>query len=124
MENDRRSSPRFICNGLAEIHIGNEAPIPVHVLDLSVEGCHLLLEAPCAIGRDSEIVMTFEVDGVPFHTILTAKSIRSETSFGFRFPKMTEDVLIQLQSLVGLSGQLTPRLAPNRLPWEVSPTAH
>jgi hypothetical protein len=116
MENDRRISPRFACNGLAEILVANEAPIPVHILDLSVEGCHLLLEAPCAIGRD--------VDGVPFHTILTAKSIRSETSFGFRFPKMTEYVLIQLQSLVGLSGQLTSRIATNRFPWEAVPTTH
>jgi hypothetical protein len=124
MENDRRISPRFACNGLAEILVANEAPIPVHILDLSVEGCHLLLEAPCAIGRDSEIIMKFEVDGVPFHTILTAKSIRSETSFGFCFPKMTEDVLIQLQSLVGLSGQLTSRIATNRFPWEAVPTTH
>jgi PilZ domain len=124
MENDRRISPRFACNGLAKIRISNEPPIPVHVLDLSAEGCHLLLEAPCSIGRDSEVVMTFEVDGVPFNTILTAKSIRSETSFGFRFPKMTEEVLIQLQSLVGLSGQLTPRLAPNRFPWEAAPATH
>jgi hypothetical protein len=124
MENDRRQHPRVNCNGIAGIQITQDELAPAHIVDLSAEGCHLLFDSPQQIARGTEMLMTFEVNNIPFGVRAQAKSIRSDTSIGFYFPEVTEAGRSDLQGLVSLMSQFTPQPAAfNDIP-EISVPVH
>jgi hypothetical protein len=124
MENDRRHYPRISCNGIAAIDLGNDRHCPAHLIDLSAEGCHLVFDTPQRIERDTEMLMTFEVENFPFGVRAQAKSIRSDTSVGMYFPDLTEQGRADLQGLIGLMAQFSPQSSPDRYPWEPAPATH
>jgi len=124
MENDRRRYPRINCNGIAAIDLGNDRHCPAHLLDLSAEGCHLVFDTPQSIERDTEMLMTFEVENFPFGVRAQAKSIRSDTSVGMYFPDLTEQGRADLEGLVGLMTQFARPPAADRYPWEPASNTH
>jgi PilZ domain len=109
MENDRRSYPRVRCNCPAALDLGADQPTHARIVDLSAEGCHLLFDSPQDIRRGTEMLMTFEVENIPFGVRAQAKSIRSDTSVGIYFPEMIESNRADLQALVSLMAQFTPQ---------------
>jgi hypothetical protein len=124
MEIDRRRYPRISCDGVATLDLGGDAPCLAHLLDLSVEGCHLLFDSPQSIQRDEEVLMTFEVGNVPFDVRARAKSIRSDTSVGVYFTELTENGRADLESLLGMMAEGERLPGANRMPWEPMPTTH
>ena len=111
MENDRRRYPRISCNGNATIDLGAALPSKASIVDLSAEGCLLKFDKPQNIRANAEMLMTFEVENIPFGVIAKAKSIRSATSVGVHFPEMTQAGRSELQGLIGLMSQFAPQPA-------------
>jgi hypothetical protein len=109
MENDRRRCPRVSCNYAAALDLGVSQPTTARIVDLSAEGCLLMFDNPQSIRRGAEMLMSFEVENIPFGVLAQAKSIRSDTSVGVYFPEMTEGGSANLKSLVGLVAQFTPQ---------------
>jgi len=70
------------------------------IVDLSVEGCLLVLLEPQILREDTLVELTFCVNNLPFRVRAQAKSIRTDAKIGFQFPHLSERVRLQLEDLI------------------------
>lgn len=97
----RRRHPRRECSGDAEVVVVVGAlPIHAKVVDLSVEGCRIVLDKGQSLAEDTRVELTFRVNQLPFRVWGVTKAVRKDTSIGLHFPALTNRVRVQLEDLV------------------------
>ena len=69
-------------------------------MDLSVEGCLMVLQQPPSIPQDSMVELTFNVNWLPFRVRAIAKVIRSATTIGFQFDRVSTRTQWHLEELI------------------------
>lgn len=101
-DEERRSSPRLQCSGLAGIQKlpAAEKPCPAKILDLSVGGCLMALEKPVRLVIDEFVELIFCVNHIPFRVRGKVRVLRSETLVGFQLSQLSERARRQLEDLV------------------------
>jgi c-di-GMP-binding flagellar brake protein YcgR len=98
---ERRRSPRFGYSGKADIQLAARNPITSgNIVNLSAEGCLVTFQEPLSIAHDEIVEVAFKVNGLPFSLRAQAKSIRSGTSIGFKFPLLSAKARRRLEDLI------------------------
>jgi c-di-GMP-binding flagellar brake protein YcgR len=98
---EKRRNPRFECSGIASVQVTDaEAPLPAKLVNLSEEGCLIVLEKPKCLPPDTIVELTFKVNDVSFRVGAQARVIRSETTIGFQFPLLSDRVRKRLADLI------------------------
>jgi len=77
-----------------------EMPCPGKIINLSLGGCLVALEAPQELVMDEIVELIFSVNQMPFHVRGTVRSIRSETLIGFQFSHLSNRVRERLEDLI------------------------
>jgi c-di-GMP-binding flagellar brake protein YcgR len=82
----KRKHPRVSCSGEASVHFfGDGMSSHARILDLSLEGCLIALEAPIEVKPDAVVELSFSVKQLPFRVRAQVKVVRSHTTLGFQF---------------------------------------
>ncbi len=69
-------------------------------MDLSLEGCLIILEAGQKVSEGALAELTFTVKGLPFRVRGQVRATQSETRIGFRFENLSNRAKQQLGDLV------------------------
>jgi hypothetical protein len=112
LDTEKRRYPRFECTGTGGVHIASsEPPSYSKILDLSVEGCLMVLQQPLSIPQDSRVELTFNVNCLPFRVRALVKVIRSATMIGFQFHQVSKRTQGYLADLIEELAEPRPRRA-------------
>jgi hypothetical protein len=99
-EDERRYSPRYECDGSAEIRIPAQARL-VHgrIVNLSLGGCYVDTNASLDVGSKVEIVL--HVAGLAFRAAGEIKSVYGSAGVGIQFTGMSAGGRTRLKELIG-----------------------
>jgi hypothetical protein len=98
---EKRKHPRFECRGTASVQIAaGKPPCPAKIVDLSAEGCLLILREQQNLMKDITVELAFEINHLPFRVRAQAKAVRSEKMVGFQFLDLNERARRNLKDLV------------------------
>ena len=101
MDGNRRRNPRFECCGLAGVQVAPIEPaLPGKVLDLSIEGCLILLHEPKLLTLCSMVELIFNVNSLPFRVRALVRANRSSRTVGFQFYQVSQRTCLQLEDLI------------------------
>lgn len=101
MSEEKRIFQRSTCEGTAELQLFVNAPtLSARIVNLSVEGCFIVLSKPVWLPLDSPVELTFNVNRLPFRVRGILKSNQLGKSLGFHFPILSKRVHLQLEDLV------------------------
>jgi c-di-GMP-binding flagellar brake protein YcgR len=102
----KRRHPRLECSGSARLYLlGEGLELPGRILDLSVEGCLVVLEEPMVLHADTVVELSFSVKQLPFRVRAQVKVKRSETTIGFQFLEISRRARGQLGELIEELGE-------------------
>jgi hypothetical protein len=122
---DQRRHPRLECDGIADVQLlGSPVHGSARILDLSIEGCLVELEAPLELAMGVVVEITFTVNQLPFRVRAEVRAPRSEKSLGFRFPLLSARSQAQIQDLVEELGEDRSRRKSNLRVTAADPSAH
>ena len=106
---EQRRHPRLRCFGSGEVYFEvNGVPCPAKVLNLSLEGCLLILQAPeqepwmepLTVALDQSVEILFSVNQLPFRVRGQVKAIRPNQELGLQFPALSRRTRIRLEDLI------------------------
>ncbi len=106
---EQRRHPRLRCFGSGEVHFEvNGVPCPAKVLNLSLEGCLLILQAPdqqpwmepLTVAPDQFVEILFSVNQLPFRVRGQVKVIRPNQELGLQFPALGHRTRTRLEDLI------------------------
>ena len=98
---ENRRNPRFECAGIAAVQIAPiEAPRPGRILDLSEEGCRIVLDKPARLVLNAVVELIFNVNHLPFRVRGHVRVIRSPNMFGFQFFQVSTRTVLQIEELI------------------------
>src|ERR1035437_960638 len=101
LDTEKRRYPRFECTGTGGVRIASsEPPSCAKIVDLSIDGCLMVLQQPPAIPQDSLVELTFIVNWLPFRVRAIAKVIRSATTIGVQFHQVSKRTQLYLEDLI------------------------
>jgi c-di-GMP-binding flagellar brake protein YcgR len=101
MGKEQRCNPRFECSGAAGVQIERDAdPSPARIVNLSLDGCLIVLQKPLSLSQDTIVELTFTINDQPFRVWGRVRAIRSDTTVGFHFPLLCERVRTRIASLI------------------------
>lgn len=101
MNKERRRNPRFRCTGRADVLLAVDAsPLPATIVEVSSGGCLIVLHQSQSVVQNAPVELTFKVNRLPFRIRGQAAAIRSDTTVGFQFTRMSERVRAQLEELI------------------------
>ena len=115
---NRRQTPRFACNGPAEVQlVVGEPPLAAKMLNISAEGALVELLTPHAVLLNARIELTFTVHHLLFRVRADVRVVRPcGLQVGCKFFSLSQRMLLQIQDLVEElardEGIHIPRLAP------------
>jgi PilZ domain len=99
-EEERRYSPRYECEGSAEIHIPAQGRlVRGRIVNLSLGGCYIETTAALDVGSKVEIVL--RVTGLAFRAAGEIKSVYGSAGVGIQFTGMSSGGRIRLKELIG-----------------------
>ena len=88
---DSRRHPRLKCDGEAEVLPSVDAtPYPAKIVNLSVEGCLLVLLTAETLSNGAVVELVFNINQLPFRVRAQVKVVRSPTEFGVHFILMSD----------------------------------
>lgn len=97
----RRISPRVECRGAAELHRArSDGESVAKVLDMSVDGCLVELEAPLLVGVGEPLEISFSVNQLPFRVRAEVRVVRGIRTLGFQFVKLSVRARRRLSELM------------------------
>ncbi len=106
---EQRRYPRLRCFGSAEVYFQiHGVPCMAKVLNLSLEGCLLILQEPAAnrldtpeeIAQDQLVEILFSVNQLPFRVRGQVKVIRPNRELGLLFPALGRRTRTRLEDLI------------------------
>lgn len=109
MSEEQRRHPRLRCFGSGEVYFEvNGVPCPAKVLNLSLEGCLLILQAPehqpwmepLTVAHDQFVEIVFSVNQLPFRVRGQIKAVRPDQQLGLRFPALGRRTRVRLEDLI------------------------
>ena len=101
MKKEQRRNPRFECKGVASVKTEpGAAPAPAKIVNLSLDGCLIVLQEPHGLSQDTIVELTFTVNDQPFRVWGRVRAIRSDTTVGFEFPLLSERVRSRIEDLI------------------------
>lgn len=101
MADERRRKPRFECSGIAGVQLdAGGIPYPARIVNLSAEGCLLVLKEPQRLSQDTIVELTFKVDNLKFRVWGQVRAIRSDRQIGFQFPLLSDRVRGRIEDLI------------------------
>jgi PilZ domain len=96
----KRRHQRHECSGDAQVVVVvGTVPLPAKVLELSIEGCRIMLGKGQTIADETKVELAFSVNRLPFRVWGVAKGTRQDGSIGFHFPALSQRVRNQLEDL-------------------------
>ena len=99
-EDERRYSPRYECEGSAEIRIPTQGRlVRGRIVNLSLGGCYVETNAALDIGTKIEIVL--RVTGLAFRAAGEIKSVYGSAGVGIQFTGMSTGGRTRLKELIG-----------------------
>jgi c-di-GMP-binding flagellar brake protein YcgR len=102
----RRRHARLECSGSARVYLLDEGlELPGKIMDLSLEGCLVVLQKPMALREDAVVEINFSVKQLPFRVRAQVKVRRSQTTVGFQFLKISLRGRRQLGELIEELGE-------------------
>jgi hypothetical protein len=112
LDTEKRRYPRFECTGIGGVRIASsEPPSCAKIVDLSVEGCLMVLQQPESVPQDLMVELTFNVNWLPFRVRALVKVIRSSTMIGFQFHQVSKRTQLHLEDLIEELAEPRPRNA-------------
>jgi c-di-GMP-binding flagellar brake protein YcgR len=102
MRKDLRRNPRFDCNGdgaIQKLPVSDE-PYPTKILNLSLGGCLMQLQAALVLRMEETVELLFSVHHLPFRVRAKVRAIRPDMLVGFLFFELSERVSMQLEDLI------------------------
>jgi c-di-GMP-binding flagellar brake protein YcgR len=101
MDQERRRNPRLACIGVAAVQVAPiEPPLRCKIVDLSVEGCLIVLEKPELLAPNIMVELVFNVNHMPFRVRGEVRRIRSSTTVGLQFHQLSQRACLQLEDLI------------------------
>ena len=99
-EDERRYSPRYECEGSAEIRIPTQGRlVRGRIVNLSLGGCYIETNASLDVGSKVEIVL--RVAGLAFRAAGEVKSVYGSAGVGIQFTGMSSGGRTRLKELIG-----------------------
>ena len=99
-EDERRYSPRYECEGSAEVRIPSQGRVVRgRIVNLSLGGCYIETNAALDIGSKIEIVL--RVTGLAFRAAGEIKSVYGSMGVGIQFTGMSSGGRTRLRELIG-----------------------
>jgi hypothetical protein len=96
---NRRSTPRYDCEGSAEIRVAASGRLlRGRIVNLSLGGCYLETTASIDVGTRVEIVL--RVSGLAFRALGQVKSAYGSAGIGVQFTGMSSGGHTRLQELI------------------------
>jgi PilZ domain len=88
-EKERRSTPRFNCDGQAKISLlpSDGIFLPGKIRDLSLAGCLLDTKLPIEAGTRAEVVV--RVNAASFRAVGIVKALRDDSAVGIEFVRLS-----------------------------------
>jgi c-di-GMP-binding flagellar brake protein YcgR len=100
----KRRHPRMECSGSASLHLlDEELELRGRILDLSLEGCLLVLEEPAGLQEGAVVELSFSARQLPFRVVAQVKVKRNTITIGFQFLKISRRGTCQLGELIRAS---------------------
>jgi c-di-GMP-binding flagellar brake protein YcgR len=97
----KRRHPRMECSGSASLHLlDGELELRGRILDLSLEGCLLVLEEPAGLQEGAVVELSFSARQLPFRVVAQVKVKRNTITIGFQFLKISRRGTCQLGELI------------------------
>lgn len=101
MNIEQRRHPRFLCTGTAEVYPAPlQKPYLAKIINVSIEGCRLVLQDPPEIAKDSVVEIVFNVNQLPFRVRGQVKAVMSRRTLGLAFVKLSERSTLNLRDLI------------------------
>ncbi len=98
---ERRSHPRFACDGAAEVVVNNaEFLFRGEIRDISLSGCYVRSRARLRLHREQEVELYFNLDNEQVKCQARAMSIHAGKGAGFEFLPLTERAQRSIRALI------------------------